>query len=107
MHITGDEKLNKFAQRHSTARSALQRWYALMKEGTFESTVDLRETFPQAEQVRGQTGKFAQMGERTASTVFNIGRQFRLIAFVDYENQSVIIREVLTHAEYDRGKWKR
>ncbi len=101
MQIIGRRKLDKFAQRHSTARSALQRWYALMEEGTFESFVDLRETFPQADPVP------IKAGEKTTLTVFNIGRNVRLIAFVEYEDQIVSIRRVLTHDEYNRGKWKR
>jgi mRNA interferase HigB len=101
MEIIGRRKLDKFAQRHSIARSALQRWYALMEEGTFESFVDLRETFPQADPVP------IKAGENTTLTVFNIGRNVRLIAFVEYKDQIVSIRRVLTHGEYDRGKWKR
>ena len=101
MEIIGRRKLDKFAQRYSTARSALQRWYALMEEGTFESFVDLRETFPQADPVP------IKAGENTTLTVFNIGRNVRLIAFVEYEDQIVSITRVLTHDEYDRGKWKR
>ena len=101
MEIIGRRKLDKFAERHSTARSALQRWYTLMEEGTFESFVDLREMFPQADPVP------IKAGENTTLTVFNVGRNVRLIAFVEYEDQTVSIRRVLTHDEYDRGKWKR
>jgi mRNA interferase HigB len=40
-------------------------------------------------------------------TVFNIGgNRYRLIARVEYEQQRVYIRHVLTHAEYDKGAWK-
>ena len=101
MEIIGQRKLDKFAQRHSTARSALQRWHTLMEEGTFESFVDLRETFPQADPVP------IKAGENTTLTVFNIGRNVRLIAFVEYTDQVVSIRRVLTHDEYNKGKWKR
>lgn len=107
MHIIGRKKLDKFAQGHSTARRSLQRWYELMEAGTFESFVDLRETFPQADPVPVRAGKFARIGERTTLTVFNIGSNIRLIAFIEYKEQRVSIRHVLTHGEYDRGKWKR
>ena len=107
MQIIGRRKLDEFAQKHSTARRVLQRWYALMEEGTFESFVDLRETFPQADPVPVGAGKFTRVGERTTLTVFNIGRNVRLIAFIEYKKQRVSIRRVLTHDEYDRGKWKR
>ena len=40
--------------------------------------------------------------------VFNIGgNKYRLIAVIHYNRRKVYIRQVLTHAEYDRDKWKR
>jgi hypothetical protein len=40
-------------------------------------------------------------------TVFNIGgNKARLIAAIHYNRRKVYIRAVLTHAEYDAGKWK-
>ena len=107
MRITGRRKLEEFAKRHSTARQRLQRWYELMEEGTFESITDLHNTFPQADPVRGHPGRFSHPGEITTLTVFNIGRNVRLIAFINYKKQEVSIRHVLTHEEYDRGNWKR
>ena len=107
MEIIGRRKLDQFAQRHSTARSALQRWYTLMEEGTFESFIDLRETFPQADPVPVRAGESTQTSEKMTLTVFNIGRNVRLITFIEYEEQEVSIIHVLTHDEYDRGKWKR
>lgn len=74
--------------------SALQHWYTLMKSGSFHSFVELRATFPTADQV----GKL---------TVFNIGgNTTRLIAAIHYNRQKVYIRSILTHEEYDEDKWK-
>jgi mRNA interferase HigB len=40
-------------------------------------------------------------------TVFNIGgNKVRLIAAVHYNRNKVYTRHVLTHQEYDTGKWK-
>jgi mRNA interferase HigB len=65
-----------------------------MRTTRFSNFVHLREGFPQADQV----GKF---------TVFNIGgNKVRLIAAVHYNRNKVYIRHVLTHHEYDAGKWK-
>ncbi len=107
MHITGRRKLDKFAKRHSTTRRGLERWYESMEEGTFESIVDLKKIFPQADPVPVRTGKFSHSGEKTTLTVFNIGRNVRLIAYINYRKQEVFVRHVLTHEEYDRGNWKR
>ena len=52
------------------------------------------EVFPQADQV----GKF---------TVFNLGgNKVRLIAAIHYNRNKIYIRYVLTHQDYDAGKWK-
>ena len=103
MQIVGAEKLNRFAQRHPNARSALERWYKLIEEGTFSSIVELRETFPHADPVPTRSGEFSHAGERTTLTVFNIGgNKARLTAFVQYSKQTVLIRRVETHAEYDK-----
>jgi mRNA interferase HigB len=40
--------------------------------------------------------------------VFNIkGNKYRLITEISYRFRRIYIRHVLTHAEYDREKWKR
>jgi mRNA interferase HigB len=40
-------------------------------------------------------------------TVFNIkGNNYRLIVDIIYEAQRIYIKYVLTHAEYDKDKWK-
>ena len=41
-------------------------------------------------------------------TVFNVkGNNFRLITESFYEDQTILVRHVLTHAEYDKGNWKK
>ena len=60
----------------------------------WESFADVRETRADADQV----GKF---------TVFDIGgNKYRLIAVIHFNRGMVYVRHVLTHAEYDKGKWK-
>jgi mRNA interferase HigB len=94
MHVITRKRLNDFAHKHPDAKSSLARWYAIMREGRFLSFPQLREVFPHADQV----GKF---------TVFNIaGNKVRLIAAVHYNRNKIYIRHVLTHQEYDAGKWK-
>ena len=75
-------------------KNALSQWYQLIKDNEFSSFVELRQMFPSADQV----GKL---------TVFNIGgNKVRLIAAIHYNRQKIYIRAVLTHSEYDEGKWK-
>ena len=40
-------------------------------------------------------------------TVFNVcGNKYRLVVRINYRFQLINIRAVLTHVEYDKGKWK-
>ena len=95
MHVITRKRLNEFVEKHPDAKSSVARWYTIMRKSRFLNFVQLRETFPQADQV----GKF---------TVFNIGgNKVRLIAAVHYNRNKIYIRHVLTHREYDSGKWKK
>lgn len=95
MHIITRKRLNEFADRHPDVRNALAQWYMLIKQNDFATFVELRTLFPSADQV----GKL---------TVFNIGgNKVRLITAIHYNRKKVYIRAVLTHAEYDEGRWKR
>lgn len=107
MNIVGRNVIIEFAQRHPNARSALNRWYNLMRQETFNSFVDLRKIFPQADQVRVRKNRFNPQDK--IWTVFNIGgNNFRLIASIQYntKEQKVTVNRILTHAEYDKGRWK-
>ncbi|MBW4506709.1 MAG: type II toxin-antitoxin system HigB family toxin [Scytonematopsis contorta HA4267-MV1] len=94
MHVITRKRLNEFAKLYPDTKSALTQWYQLVKQNQFASFVELRETFPSADQV----GKL---------TVFNIGgNKVRLIAAIHYNRQKIYIRYVLTHSEYDEQRWK-
>ena len=94
MHIITRKRLNDFASKHPDTTSVLERWYRLMKQRNFASFAELRAVFPDADRV----GKL---------TVFNIGgNRARLIAAIHYDRRRVYIRAVLTHPEYEKGKWK-
>ncbi|ULA63271.1 MAG: putative mRNA interferase HigB [Nitrospira sp.] len=94
MHIITRKRLEDFAQAHPDARVALQHWFTIVRKTDYASFVDLRRTFPSADQV----DRFA---------VFNIGgNKFRLIAAFHYNRKKLYIRHILTHAEYDRDIWR-
>ena len=94
MHIITRARLNEFAAIHPETKSALMRWYKLMKKRQFNSFAELRAVFPDADQV----GKV---------TVFNIGgNKVRLVAAIHYNRRLVYIRAILTHQQYNKGTWK-
>ncbi|MCF8296827.1 MAG: type II toxin-antitoxin system HigB family toxin [Melioribacteraceae bacterium] len=94
MHIITRKRLLEFSKKHPDSTESLDRWYRIVKQSNYKSFAELRKTFHKADQV----GKF---------TVFDIGgNKYRLIAYIVYSAKRIYIRHILTHPEYDKGKWK-
>lgn len=94
MHIISRKALKKFWGDHPDAEKPLITWYKRTRKAEWKHLADVRRIYPSADQV----------GELT---VFNIGgNKYRLITRVEYRWQKVFVRAVLTHAEYDKDKWK-
>jgi len=72
---------------------ALDVWYRIACKASWKSLAEVRQVFPHADSV----GKY---------TVFNVkGNNYRLITVIVYP-KTLFIRNVLTHAEYEKGSWK-
>jgi len=88
------KRLLEFGEKHPDAILALDHWYRTAKHNDFASFSELRAAFSRVDQV----GRLA---------VFNIGgNKARLIAYIVYKEKRIYIRHILTHNEYDEGKWK-
>lgn len=95
MHVISRKKLRAFSKVHADAESALDSWYKTVKKAEWGSFAEVQAVFRSADQVK----KF---------TIFNIGgNKYRLVAVIHFNRGKVFIRDVLTHREYDQGKWKR
>ena len=95
MRIIKRGALVQFWERRPDAKASLESWYAVVRRATWKNPTELRGVYGSADFV----------GRRT---VFNIaGNKYRLIARVNYLAQRVFVLYILTHAEYDRGDWKR
>jgi len=77
----------------------LSRWCSVVQGARWSNFAEVRETFSTASPAKLASGKKV--------VIFNIGgNKFRLVAFVQYQTGLVVVRKVLTHAEYDTDKWK-
>jgi mRNA interferase HigB len=95
LHIISRKKLLEAARRHPELSEPLDIWYRIAKKSKWSNLAEVSRTFPTADVV-----------ERF--TVFNIkGNAYRLIAEINYRTGRVFLRDVLTHAEYSKGGWKR
>ncbi|MBI3604772.1 MAG: type II toxin-antitoxin system HigB family toxin [Nitrospirae bacterium] len=94
MRIITKKRLIEFGNRHPGAKEPLSSWYHIVSKRDFVHFADLRTVFRTVDVV----GKL---------TVFNIaGNKYRLIVSIHYNRRIVYIRQVLTHSEYNAGKWK-
>ncbi|HEY9643136.1 MAG TPA: type II toxin-antitoxin system HigB family toxin [Coleofasciculaceae cyanobacterium] len=94
MHLISIRALRTDAALYPDAKKPVDDWYAIVKKAEWQTLEEVRRIYRDAEAV----GNF---------TVFNIkGNSYRLIVGIDYKNQTVYYKYLLTHAEYDKGKWK-
>ena len=103
MTVLNTRALKKFAKKHRDAAVSLDRWIELVQSVEWSSIVDVRKVFPNADGVPVNL----KGGSTLTVTVFNIkGNEYRLITVLDFPAARVIVREVLTHADYDKDAWK-
>lgn len=94
MHLISIRNLRLDANKFPDATKQIEDWYTTVKKAEWSNLEDVRTIYRDAEAV----GNF---------TIFNIkGNAYRLIVGIDYENQVVYYKYFLTHAEYDKNKWK-
>lgn len=93
MHVITRKRLREFAARHADAGPALDAWFHAVNKAIWTTFADVRQTYNSTDVV----GQY---------TVFNVKDDIRIITTIDYEWRKVFIKHVLTHAEYDRGRWK-
>jgi mRNA interferase HigB len=99
VNIITRRRLKAWCRQHHQARSALLAWYGVSTKARWDNLSQLRHDFPNADGVVVASGKVV--------TVFNIhGDTYRMIAAVHYDHKRVYLLRFLTHADYDKAKWK-
>ncbi|MEK6279111.1 MAG: type II toxin-antitoxin system HigB family toxin [Acidobacteriota bacterium] len=94
MHIISYKRIREFSLIHRDAAISLKAWYTTAKNSQWQNLAEVRRVYPSAD----LAGRY---------TVFNVGgNKYRLIARIVYRSQTLFIVAILTHDEYDLGKWK-
>ena len=95
MHVISRKKILDFIAQYPTSKPSLESWFKILSKSEYKNLSDLKRTFPSADQVNNLT-------------VFNIsGNKYRLIAEIHYKRETLYIREILTHVEYAKNKWRK
>jgi mRNA interferase HigB len=94
MHLISIRKLRDDAAMYPSIGKVIEAWYAVVRKAEWKNLEDVRKIYRDAEAV----GHF---------TVFNLkGNQYRLIVGIDYVSGTVYYKYLLTHADYNKEKWK-
>jgi mRNA interferase HigB len=100
MLVLGTTVLDRAGRKHPDTRAWLVQWRDVIERARWQGIHDVREAFPAADGVRVESGGVV--------TVFNVkGNAYRLLTAVHYPRQQVIVIDLLTHAEYSKGAWKK
>ena len=93
MKLIGKQPLRDFIERHADARSQIESWEAEVEEAQWSTPHELKNRYPKASIVKSQ------------NVIFDIFRnKYRLWVKVNYKNQTVLVKKIGTHKEYE--KWE-
>jgi mRNA interferase HigB len=90
MEVYGEAILARFSKKYPPSRGALQRFLAIVRQAQWPHFTAVKCTFVATDYVAGRL-------------VFNIGgNKYRIVASVDFQEQILVVDEVMTHEQYDR-----
>ena len=91
MHIIKTKTLKDFYTKHADAKNDIIAWIDITKGASWKSFNDLQNLFPYLSLLKN------------SRTVFNIGgNKYRLVVKFIFKTNTVYIRFIGTHAEYDK-----
>lgn len=95
MRVLRIEVLDKATRVHRELARPVVSWLTIAKAANWKSLSEVRQTWHNTDCVKGQT-------------IFNIkGNKYRLIAIVNCSSQTIIVKDLITHAEYSEREWNK
>lgn len=95
MRVISKKPIREFWEHRPESRPALDEWFRKVGQLAAESFPELRQSFRSADYVDG-------------FTVFDVGgNKYRIVTVIHYDKRRLYVRQVMTHAEYDRNAWRK
>ncbi|MFN3881219.1 MAG: type II toxin-antitoxin system HigB family toxin [Nitrincola lacisaponensis] len=93
MHIISRKPFNDAARKYPNDRGALMQTYTTLRSGTFTTPAELRKIFPSLDNFK----------YRDKWWVIDIGgHNLRMIAFIEFRDNRMYVKHVVSHAEHDK-----
>jgi mRNA interferase HigB len=97
--IISRKRLRDYALQYPQAKPSLEHWERVTLAARWETPLDVRRTFNDADAVKVRSGNTVD--------VFNIQRnEHRLIAAIHFNTHVVYVLRLMAHKDYDKGHWK-
>lgn len=94
MRVVSRKAIRQAAAQHGEWSASLNAWYKIVRNADWENFADVRNSWRNSDVV----GRYV---------VFDISHnKCRLVATINYQWKMVYIREILSHADYDRKDWQ-
>jgi len=94
VRIISRKKIREASEEHPEWEASLSTWYKVAKNAEWAHFADVKQSWKNSDNVG-------------ACVVFDISHnKCRLVAWINYRGKKVFVRHVLSHAEYDKEKWK-
>lgn len=89
MEVYGEATVARFSRKHPASRKPLQRFLGIVKQAAWPHFAAVKRAFAACDYVSGRL-------------VFDGGNKYRIIASVDFDEQILVVDEVMTHEQYNR-----
>ena len=91
MRVTGTKIIFDFIRKHADAKVWLQAWLAEAKDAHWQSPNEIKQRFPSASVIDN------------TRIIFNVkGNVYRMEVHVAYKTETILVKRLGTHAEYNR-----
>jgi mRNA interferase HigB len=94
VHVITKRRITEARTKYRDCASALDSWFKIIEENSFNHFADLKKTFNSVDKVG-------------PLYVFDIGgNKLRIIASIHFNRQKLYIRHIFSHKEYNAGIWR-
>lgn len=93
MHVISRRPFNEASSKYPNDADAIEAAYKTLRNGTFSNPLELKAVFPSLDNFRYKDKWW----------VIDIGgNNLRLLAFIEFRDNRMYVKHIVTHADYDK-----
>lgn len=93
MHVISRRPFNEASRKYPNDADAIEAAYKILRNGTFPTPLELKAVFPSLDNFRYKDKWW----------VIDIGgNNLRLLAFIEFRDNRMYVKHIVTHADYDK-----